>query len=168
MTDVMLADVARFNDYSIGEPKTAATAVGPESRQRRARSRAGRSLSWQVSLRQIGCCAAQPLILQLQQSVSPTQLPQLGGFSAASAGFGALADVSLAQPLGSASRMYSEFGGDLLDRHPAVAVAGDPDDVVTELAGMTPGHNDIFQPAHRGLANSDAPIGAGDPVGSAE
>jgi hypothetical protein len=28
-----------------------------------------------------------------------------------------------------------EIGGDLLDRHPVITVAGDPDDVVADLSG---------------------------------
>jgi hypothetical protein len=31
--------------------------------------------------------------------------------------------------------MNPEIGGDLLDRHPAITVTGDPHDVVTELTG---------------------------------
>jgi hypothetical protein len=46
----------------------------------------------------------------------------------------------------------TEIGGDLLDRHTVVAVASDPDDVVTELSGIRPGHNDIL-PAHPSWAS---------------
>jgi hypothetical protein len=40
-----------------------------------------------------------------------------------------------------------EISGDLLEGHAIVTVAGDPHDVVTELAWIRPGHNDIL-PAH--------------------
>jgi hypothetical protein len=40
--------------------------------------------------------------------------------------------------------VHPEIGGDLLDGHPAVAVAGDPDNVVAELLGIGPCHGDIL------------------------
>jgi hypothetical protein len=40
--------------------------------------------------------------------------------------------------------MHPEIGGDLLDRHPVFTVAGDPNNVVTELLGIRPCHSDIL------------------------
>ncbi|WP_241178778.1 restriction endonuclease [Mycobacterium sp. P7213] len=51
--------------------------------------------------------------------------------------------------------MHPEIVGDRLDGHPGIAVAGDPDNVVTELFRIRPGYNDIL-PAHPARqANSD-------------
>ena len=49
----------------------------------------------------------------------------------------------------------SEVGGDLLDRHPVLTVAGDPDNIVTELSGVRPGHNNILPASPPGQAISD-------------
>jgi hypothetical protein len=43
--------------------------------------------------------------------------------------------------------VHPEIGGDLLDRHTLVAVAGDPHNIVTKLLRVRPGHSDIL-PAH--------------------
>ncbi|GCA98003.1 hypothetical protein NCCNTM_16380 [Mycolicibacterium sp. NCC-Tsukiji] len=48
--------------------------------------------------------------------------------------------------------MDTKIGGDLLDRHTIAAVAGDPDDIVAELAGVRPRHKDIL-PAHPSRAS---------------
>jgi hypothetical protein len=40
--------------------------------------------------------------------------------------------------------MHPEISGDLLDRHPVFAVASDPHDVVAELLGIGPCHDDIL------------------------
>ena len=45
--------------------------------------------------------------------------------------------------------------GDLLERHTGIAVAGDPDDVVTELTGIRLGHSDILPARPTGQASSD-------------
>jgi hypothetical protein len=75
-----------------------------------------------------------------------------------------LADIGLAHPLGHRHRVDTEIGGDLLDRHTVVAVASDPNDVVTQLSGIGPGHNDIL-PAHPSWASQLRchPIRAADP-----
>ncbi|MBI2701575.1 MAG: hypothetical protein HYX31_21015 [Mycobacterium sp.] len=46
-----------------------------------------------------------------------------------------------------AKRMHPEIGGDLLKRDPVITIASDPNNVVTELPGLRPRHDDIF-PAH--------------------
>src|SRR3954468_4841452 len=60
--------------------------------------------------------------------------------------------------------MHAEIGGDLLDRHTVIAIAGDPYDVVAELAGVGPRHKDIL-PAHPpgGKPTQMSPIRAADP-----
>ncbi|BCP08047.1 hypothetical protein MINTM020_01450 [Mycobacterium paraintracellulare] len=40
--------------------------------------------------------------------------------------------------------MDTEIGGDLLDRHPVITVAGHTHDIVAELTGVGPGHTDIL------------------------
>jgi hypothetical protein len=37
-----------------------------------------------------------------------------------------------------------EIGSDLLDRYAAIAVMGDPHDIITELTGLRPRHSDIL------------------------
>ena len=51
--------------------------------------------------------------------------------------------------------MNREVGGDLLDRHPVLAVTGDPHDILTELSGVGPGHSNILPARPPGQANSD-------------
>jgi len=46
----------------------------------------------------------------------------------------------------------TEISGDLLDRHTVITVAGNPHDVVAELTGVGPGHNDILS-AHPSRAS---------------
>jgi hypothetical protein len=104
----------------------------------------GRAFSRQIGPRQVGGCPAQDFILLLQQSVSASQLVQLRRITGALAGLGAFVDIGLAHPLGQRHRVDTEIGRDLLDRHTVVAVARNPDDVVTELTGVRPGHNDIL------------------------
>jgi hypothetical protein len=43
--------------------------------------------------------------------------------------------------------MHTEISRDLLDRDAVISIACDPNNVVTELTGIRPGHNDIL-PAH--------------------
>src|SRR5690349_24393153 len=40
--------------------------------------------------------------------------------------------------------MHPEITGDLPDRHPVLAIAGDPHNVVAELLGIGPCHGDIL------------------------
>jgi hypothetical protein len=80
----------------------------------------------------------------LQQPVSAPQLTQLRAVTGALAGLCALIDVGLSHPLGQGHRVDTEVGGDLFDRHPVVAVAGDPHDVFAELSGIGPGHFDVL------------------------
>jgi hypothetical protein len=87
---------------------------------------------------------AQHLVLLLQQTISATQLPQLRGLTGRAAGLGTVVDVGLAHPLRQGHRVHTEIGGDLLDGHTVVAVAGDPHDIVAELTGIRPCHSDIL------------------------
>ena len=115
-----------------------------ESRQRRARSRAGRAFSRQIGLRQIGRCPAQYLILLLQQSNSTPSRPEFSGLSGTGTGPRAIIDIGFAHPLRQRHRMDTEIGGDLLQSDTVIAVASNAYDVVTELTGIRPGHNDIL------------------------
>ncbi|GAB4972175.1 hypothetical protein MAHJHV54_01420 [Mycobacterium avium subsp. hominissuis] len=61
--------------------------------------------------------------------------------------------------------MDTEVGSDLLDRHTVVTVAGNPDDVVAELAGIRPRHNGHpSSPPTWGKPNQMSPIRAADPM----
>src|SRR4029078_2796966 len=60
----------------------------------------------------------------------------------------------LPQPLPQRHRMHPKIGGDLLDRHPVFAVAGDPDNVVAKFLGIGPCHGDILPARHPGQAIS--------------
>lgn len=62
--------------------------------------------------------------------------------------------------------MDTEIGGDLLDRHAVVAVAGHAYDVVAKLAGIRPGHKDIPPARPSGQANSDVTYPCSRPVQS--
>ena len=86
------------------------------------------------------------LLLQLDPTPRLTQLNRLGG---ALAGHGPLVDVGLAHPLVQRHRVNPEIGGDLLDGHTVIAVASDPHDVVAELTGIGPCHEDNFSACPR-------------------
>lgn len=51
--------------------------------------------------------------------------------------------------------MDPEVGRDLLDGHPGLATPGDAHDVLTELARIRLGHNDILPGRPSGQPNSD-------------
>src|SRR4029079_5973626 len=67
---------------------------------------------------------------------------------------GPVVDIGLPQPLPQRHRMHPKISGDLLDRHPVFAVAGDPDNVVAKLLGIGPCHGDILPARHPGQAIS--------------
>ena len=60
--------------------------------------------------------------------------------------------------------MDSEVGGDLLDRHTVLAVAGDPHNIVTKLSGVGPWHNNILPARPPGQAISDVTCSCSTPV----
>ena len=89
-----------------------------------------------------------------QQPIPATQLPQLSRLAGRLTRRDPVIDISLPQPLPQRHRMHPEIGGDLLDRHPVFTVAGDPNNVVTELLGIRPCHSDILPARPPGQAIS--------------
>src|ERR1051326_8442710 len=87
---------------------------------------------------------AQHLVLLLQQPDPLTGLPQLLGLAATNVGSAAIVDLGQAQPVEQGHRVHTEVLGDLLDRHPRLTVAGNPNHIVTELARVGLGHSDIL------------------------
>src|SRR4029079_11062281 len=78
---------------------------------------------------------------------------------------GPVVDIGLPQPLPQRHRMHPKISGDLLDRHPVFAVAGDPDKVVAKLLGIGPCHGDILPARHPGQAISGVTYSCSRPVG---
>ena len=69
---------------------------------------------------------------------------------------GAVIDIGLSYPLRQRDRVHPEISGNLLDRHPGNATAGNPDNIVTELSGIRPCHGvTSSQPTQPGQAISD-------------
>jgi hypothetical protein len=113
--------------------------VGGELRHERVNA-----FSRQIGPRQVRGRPAQHLVLLLQQPIPAPQLPKLRQVRDGLIGPGAIVNTGLTHPLPQRHRMDPEIGGDLLEHHTVLANTGDPDNIVTELSGIGPGHSDIL------------------------
>src|SRR5699024_3957010 len=98
--------------------------------------RAGKGFSRQVRLREVGGRAAEDLVLLLEQPVTATQIPQLGGLLTGLARPGTVLDIGLTHPVRQAGLGDPEVLRDYRELLARFAVPGDADDVVTELLGV--------------------------------
>src|SRR6218665_888528 len=112
--------------------------------RRRARPRAGTSLSRQVPLRQIRRRTPQHLVLLLQQPDPLARLSQLSALDTGLTGLGALVDIGTTEPFLQRHRVNAEITSDLLDPHSGLAVPRNAHKVITELSGIGLRHDAIL------------------------
>ena len=136
--------------------------------QRRALSRAGRTFSRKICLRQIRRSPPQHLVLLLQQSDPFARFAQLRTFRPGLTGFGSVVDGGALQPLLQRHRVNTEILRDLLDRHTRLTTTGDTNDIVTELSGIRLRHNNILPARPPGQADSDVNNQCSRPQGHPE
>src|SRR5690606_10261335 len=101
----------------------------------RALSRAGRSFSRQMRLREIRRRTTEHLVLLLQQPHPLAQLAGLVGLRLRHARLRAGLDGRLADPILQAGLADPEIRRDLTQRNTGLAVRSDAHDVLTELTG---------------------------------
>src|SRR5699024_2680219 len=132
-------------------------------RQRRARSRAGRTFSRQVRLGQVGGSTAQDLVLLLEQPDLLAGLAQLGRFLPGLSGTVAVVDIGLADPFVERHLVDAEVLRDLRERDGVLTGPGHSHDILTELLRVGSGHGAHPSRPPYGQARSDVTYPRGSP-----
>lgn len=106
---------------------------------------------------------SQHFVLLLEQPVTFTRIPQLGGLLRGGSRSPSGLDLSLAQLVLQAVIGAPEILDDPLDRHPRLTALGDSQAFVADRSWIGLGHVDILPAAPRGFTAQMSPTHAPDP-----